>query len=143
MLAAGCLWATGRPAQAAQWPDPWRAQTGGWLRLTLDQARYREQEADIGRELTPEAAANLSVIERQEWLERRALDRRETQWIEDARRRERLPGVEKAGASPAVIDLRIERAEADERLRRDLRRRSSGPWPAATPNGPPPPFRLR
>jgi hypothetical protein len=144
LLAAGCLWATCRPAQAEQWLDPWQAQTGGWLQLTLDQARYRQQEAEVAGGLSPEAAANLGLIERQEWLDRRALDQREAQWTEDARRRERLPGVGNAWTSPAatVLRMRIERAEADERLRRDLRRQSSGPLPAPTPN-PPPPFQLR
>jgi hypothetical protein len=81
-------------------------------------------------------------MERQEDLDRRALDRREAQWLEDARRRHNLPGNVAPLQAPA-LRLRIQRAEASERLRRDLRRHTLGPQPGMAPIQVAPQFRLR
>jgi hypothetical protein len=119
-----------------------REQAAGWLELRRDQRLYRERLGREGAGTAPEAAANLGLMERQEELDRRALDWREAQWLDDARRRHNLPGS--VGPSPApALRLRIERAEASERLRRDLRRQTLGPRPTMAPISAPPPFRLR
>lgn len=86
----------------------------------------------------------MGLVERQEDLDRRALDRREGQWLSELKRRQHLTGS--AGPTQApVLRLRIDRAEASERLRRDLRRHIFGPGPGMVPTPAPasPSFRLR
>jgi hypothetical protein len=83
-------------------------------------------------------------MDRQEELDRRALDRHEAQWIEAARRRGYLSGKGPAWPFPdPMLRMRIERAEAGERLRRELRRDTLEPWPVMGPTPAPRPFRLR
>ena len=146
LLAIGLMagWPDGtlRSAQAAGWPNLDRAQGAGWLELKRDQRRHREQLGPVGKGLSPEVATRLGVVERQEDLDRRALDRREAQWLDEARRRERLSGRTGPPQGP-LLRLRIERADANERLRRELRRHTLGPRPAAEPPLAQPPFRLR
>jgi hypothetical protein len=131
---------------AAEWPDLSRSQAGGWLELQRDQARRREQLRPGAMESSPEAAASLERLERQERqerLDRRALDRREAQWLDDARRRHRWSGGTGAARAPA-LRAQIERAERTQRLRRDLQRHTFGPRPGtANIPGPSSPFRLR
>ena len=141
-LTIGWPSATAWADQAADRAHLSREQAAGWLELRRDQRLYRERLGQEGAGIAPEAAANLGLMERQEELDRRALDRREAQWLDDARRRQHLPGS--IGPSPAPgLRLRIERAEASERLRRDLRRQTLGPRPTMAPIFAPPPFRLR
>jgi hypothetical protein len=128
--------------QAAEWLDLSRSQAGGWLELQRDQARRREQLRGGGREPSPQAAASLERREHQENLDRRALDRREAQWLSDARRRHRLSGGTGAPRDPA-LRAQIERAEGAQRLRRDLQRHTFGPRPGTANIPGPSPFRLR
>lgn len=135
---AGPVWADG----AADWAYLSRDQAAGWLELRREQGLYRGRFGRDSAGIAPEDAANLGLIERQEELDRRALDRREGRWLDNARRRQNLQGG--VGPPPApALRLRIERAEASERLRRELRRHTLGPRPSSAPISAPPPFRLR
>jgi hypothetical protein len=133
----GSVWA----GQAADGAYVSRAQAAGWLELQRDQRFYRERLGRDGAGLTPEVAADLGMMERQEDLDRRALDRREGQWPNDLKRRQNLTGSVGPSQAPA-LRLRIERAEAGERLRLELRRQTLSSPPGMTPILAPPPFRL-
>lgn len=135
---AGPVWA----GRAADWAYLSRDQAAGWLELRREQGSYRGRFGRDGAGIAPEDAANLGLLERQEELDRRALDRRERRWLDDARRRQNLQGSIGQAQAPA-LRLRIERAEASERLHRELRRHTLGPRPSSAPISAPPPFRLR
>jgi hypothetical protein len=91
--------------------------------LQQDQRAFRAQ---VGP-LTPPEAARLRALEAQEALDRRALEQQESLWVQTERRRQTALG---AGARPyapsPTLNLRIERAEAGERLRRDINRSYQG-----------------
>jgi len=127
-------------------PEEWgylsRSQANGWLELRQDQRIYREQLRQDGVDLGPGGPANLHVLERQEALDRSALDRRERLWLDAERRRQGLPNGIAPGRMPA-LRLQIEQAEASERLGRELRRRALGPSPGPTSLPSPTPLRLR
>ena len=134
-----------RPAaagQASAWGWLTREQDAGWLELRRGQRTYREQLRQDGAERAPGAAASLDLIERQEELDRRALDLRERQWLDAERRRQTLSGSPGPMQGPA-LRMRVEQAEANERLRRDLQRRILQSVPGAAPAQAPTPFRLR
>lgn len=135
---AGPVWAD----RAADWAYLSRDQAAGWLELRREQGLYRGRFGRDGAGIPPEDTANLRLIERQEELDRRALDRREGRWLDNARRRQNLQGSNGPAPAPA-LRLRIERAEAGERLHRELRRHTLGPRPSSAPISVPPPFRLR
>jgi hypothetical protein len=134
----GPAWA----APAGDWAALSRQQGAGWLELRQDHQAYRERLWQGSGGPGPDAAATLGRIERQEDLDRRALDQRQRQWLDDMNRRQRQAGGVEPAQAPA-LRLRIERAEAGERLRRDLRRRTLGPQPGMAPMTAPAPFRLR
>lgn len=134
---SGSVWA----AQAADEAYLSRRQAAGWLELQRDQRLHRERLGRDGAGLAPEAAANVGLMERQEDLDRRALDRREGQWLNALKRRQNRTGSVGPIRAPA-LRLRIERAEAGERLRQELRRQTLSSPPGMTPILVPPPFRL-
>jgi len=143
-LAAGSPGVQAGRANAVDRADLERAQAAGWLELRRDQARYRQQIGAAGVVPSPEVRQDLGILERQEDLDRRALDQREARWLEDARRRDRL--VEQGALTTQqgpTLRLRVEQAEANERLRRDLRRQTLPPSLPMAPILTPPPFRLR
>lgn len=116
---AACLGAPLGPSLASGPVDLDRVRASGWLSLQQDQRAFRAQ---VGP-LTPPEAARLRALEAQEALDRRALDQQESLWVQTERRRQTALG---AGARPyapsPALNLRIQRAEAGERLRRDISR---------------------
>jgi hypothetical protein len=95
----------------------------GWLELQQDQRVYRDK---VGP-LPPAEAARLDRMEAQEVMDRRALDQREALWVQSERRREAAAGGGARSQAPSPgLNLRLERAEAGERLRRDISRSYQG-----------------
>lgn len=132
------------PAGVVDRADLERTQAAGWLELQRDQARYRQQieRSDLPPSL--EVRQALGILERQEDLDRRALDQREALWLYGAQHHDRLVG-QGALTVPQWPTLRllVDQAEASERLSRDLRRQILTPSPPMAPILAPQPFRLR
>jgi hypothetical protein len=121
-----------------------RAQAAGWLELQRDQARYRQQMDRPGVPPSLEVRRDLEILERQEDLDRRALDQREARWLDNARRHDRLVGQGALTVPQGpTLRLQVDQAEANERLRRNLRRQILAPPSPMAPILAPPPFRLR
>ena len=91
-----------------------------------------------------EVRQTLGILERQEDLDRRALDQREARWLDGAQHHDRLVG-QGALTVPQwpTLRLQVDQAEASERLSRDLRRQILAPSPPMAPILAPQPFRLR
>ncbi len=132
------------PPGASDQADLERAQAAGWLELKRDQARYRQQFERPGVAPAPTVGLDLGLLERQEDLDRRALDQRQARALEDARRHDRLvdQGALTVPRGP-TLHLQRGQAEAAERLRRYLRRQTLTPVAPMAPIPTPPPFRLR
>jgi hypothetical protein len=120
---ATCLGALPGPSLAADPAALDRARASGWLSLQHEQRAFRAQ---VGP-LTPPEAARLRTFEAQEALDRRVLEQQQSLWVQAERRRRTAlgAGARPYGPSPA-LDLRIQRAEAGERLRRDIIRSYQG-----------------
>jgi hypothetical protein len=71
--------------------------------------------------------ARLRTLEAQEALDRRALEQQQSLWVQAERRRRTALGAGPRPYAPSpALNLRIQRAEAGERLRRDIIRSYQG-----------------
>jgi hypothetical protein len=120
---AACLGAPLGPSLAADPVDLDRVRASGWLSLQQEQRAFRAQ---IGP-LSPPEAARLRAFEAQEAQDRRALEQQESLWLQTERRRQMALGAGPRPYAPSpALNLRIQRAEAGERLRRDISRSYQG-----------------
>jgi len=116
---AACLGAPPGPSLAADPVALDRVRASGWLSLQQEQRAFRAQ---VGP-LSPPEAARLRTLEAQEALDRRALEQQQSLWVQAERRRRTALGAGPRPYAPSpALNLRIQRAEAGERLRRDISR---------------------